>query len=166
MIEVIDLGVISFREAWEQQDGRQNCAADWVSSPETIRADHIDIIPTNRGGRITYHGPGQIVGYLICDIQSYSLGVRGFVRAIEEILILTAADYGISAHRDDNNPGVTSLEKILGQVPPRQTVIAKLLQHTGEILHTRLKYASSGRGNIPRREPNPPRELSDEYKRP
>ncbi len=153
------------------------------------------------------------MGYLICDIQSYSLGVRGFVRAIEEILILTAADYGISAHRDDNNPGVwvqtdklaaiglhisngvtqhgfafnlnpklndyrhivacglpnhgvTSLEKILGQVPPRQTVIAKLLQHTGEILHTRLKYASSGRGNIPRREPNPPRELSDEYKRP
>lgn len=86
--------------------GRQDVAADWRLAHDDIRARGIDIISTNRGGRITYHGPGQLVGYFICDLKARHVGVADFVRWIEDGLIAVVSRYGIAANRDDAYPGV------------------------------------------------------------
>lgn len=86
--------------------GRQDVTADWLLSPKEIRARGIDIIATNRGGRITYHGPGQLVGYFICDLRSSGISVPGFVHWIEAGLISVLAQYDITASRDSEHPGV------------------------------------------------------------
>lgn len=86
--------------------GKRDSGEDFCSPPEEIAADGIDVIKTNRGGRVTYHGPGQLVGYFICSLESLGMGVKDFVRAIEEASIRTLADFGIRAHRDKEHPGV------------------------------------------------------------
>lgn len=86
--------------------GRQDVAADWLKSHDEIRACGIDIIATNRGGRITYHGPGQLVGYFICDLNARHVGVADFVRWMENGIIEVVSRYGITAHLDTAHPGV------------------------------------------------------------
>lgn len=86
--------------------GRQDVAADWRLTPDDIRSRGIDIVSTNRGGRITYHGPGQLVGYFICDLNARHVGVADFVRWIEEGLMAVVARYGIESHLDKAHPGV------------------------------------------------------------
>lgn len=86
--------------------GRQDVATDWLLTHDDIRSRGIEIIATNRGGRITYHGPGQLVGYFICDLKARHVGVADFVRWIEEGLIAVASQYGINAHLDKAHPGV------------------------------------------------------------
>lgn len=86
--------------------GRKECRDDFLTSEEAIRAEGIAIVKTNRGGRVTYHGPGQLVGYCICSLAEMGLGVKEFVSAVEEILIRTAARFGVTATRDAEHPGV------------------------------------------------------------
>ncbi|MFV2060958.1 MAG: lipoyl(octanoyl) transferase LipB [Gammaproteobacteria bacterium] len=75
--------------------------------PEHIISDtSIPIIKTDRGGQVTYHGPGQIVIYLLIDIKRRELGIRNLVRLIEQAIIDLLNNYGISAHGDVNAPGV------------------------------------------------------------
>ena len=66
----------------------------------------IPLIKTDRGGQITYHGPGQLVVYLLKDLRRRDYGVRDMVRRIEQAIIDTLADYGIEARGDVNAPGV------------------------------------------------------------
>lgn len=61
---------------------------------------------TNRGGDITYHGPGQIVGYPILDLDNFFTDIHKYLRLLEEAVILTLKDYGISAGRIDGLTGV------------------------------------------------------------
>ncbi|MCK9612661.1 MAG: lipoyl(octanoyl) transferase LipB [Bacteroidales bacterium] len=61
---------------------------------------------TNRGGDITYHGPGQIVGYPILDLEQFNMGVKTYVHAIEESIILTLSEYNIAAGRLEGATGV------------------------------------------------------------
>lgn len=71
-----------------------------------LQANDATFVETNRGGDITYHGPGQIVGYPIFDILSMDLGVRDYIEKLEEAVILTIAEYGIEATRLEGATGV------------------------------------------------------------
>ncbi len=75
--------------------------------PEHILgAGDIPVIQTDRGGQVTYHGPGQIVAYLLLDLNRRRLGVRRLVELIEKSVIGLLADYGITARGDRAAPGV------------------------------------------------------------
>ena len=60
----------------------------------------------NRGGDITYHGPGQIVGYPILDLENFFTDIHKYLRLLEEVIILTLADYGLKAERSKGETGV------------------------------------------------------------
>ena len=85
--------------------GKRDCLEDFLSSEEEIRAAGIEIVRVDRGGRLTYHGPGQLVAYFIFDVTSYG-GIKQFVRLIEDVLIGVCADAAIEAGRDPEHPGV------------------------------------------------------------
>jgi lipoate-protein ligase B len=77
-----------------------------LASQDELEDQGISLCETNRGGDITYHGPGQIVGYPIMNLKDHGKDLHKYIRNIEEILISVLVDYGISAHRDKANPGV------------------------------------------------------------
>ena len=67
---------------------------------------NVPLVRTNRGGDITYHGPGQIVGYPIFDLDTFHLGLKDYIYKVEEAVILTLAHYGIRATRLEHATGV------------------------------------------------------------
>ena len=77
-----------------------------LASPEELKEKGISLCKTNRGGDITYHGPGQLVGYPIMDLKEHGKDLHKYIRNIEEMIIKLLRDYDILAHRDKNNPGV------------------------------------------------------------
>ncbi len=74
--------------------------------PERMQEEGISYFPINRGGDITYHGPGQIVGYPILDLDDFFTDIHKYLRLLEEMVILSLADFGISASRSAGETGV------------------------------------------------------------
>jgi len=122
---VRELGRQPFKRVWPAMesytDARGDDAADelWLvehdpvftlgqaGKPEhVLAAGNIPVVRTNRGGQVTYHGPGQLVAYPLVDLRRLNIGVREFVCRIEQALIDTLAHWRIVAVRKDGAPGV------------------------------------------------------------
>lgn len=128
-----DLGTIGYREALDLQHqlvvdrregripdtllllehppvitmGKSAIAEHVVASPNKLASAGVETVWVERGGETTYHGPGQIVGYVIVDLSVYLRSVKKFVYLIEELFVDTLLrHYDIQTHRDENHTGV------------------------------------------------------------
>lgn len=95
-----------------KRGGRENL----VVSEEFLQEKRIRIVQTDRGGNITYHGPGQAVLYPVVNLERAKIGVADFVYGLEEIMKKTAAEFGIAANRDPKDHGVWVKNKKIGSV--------------------------------------------------
>jgi lipoyl(octanoyl) transferase len=86
--------------------GRNGHHENLLASAEILERAGISFFPTDRGGDVTYHGPGQLVAYPILDLREWKRDVGAFVRAVEQTIIDTLADYGIAAGRIPKLTGV------------------------------------------------------------
>src|SRR5262245_10948525 len=90
-----------------------------LATPEALAARGIEVFETGRGGDITYHGPGQVVGYPIVNLKPDRCDVHRYVRDLEEVLIRVAGDYGIQAGRIEGLTGVWVGEEKLAAIGVR-----------------------------------------------
>jgi lipoyl(octanoyl) transferase len=86
--------------------GRNGQMKNLLASEEILARTGIEFYPADRGGDVTYHGPGQLVGYPILDLREWHRDVGAYVRAVEQVLIDTLADYDIVAERIAKLTGV------------------------------------------------------------
>lgn len=77
-----------------------------LASKAELQQENVEVFQIDRGGDITYHGPGQLVAYPILDLQDYYLDVHRYLRDLEEVIILTLGEYGITSERDPRYTGV------------------------------------------------------------
>jgi lipoate-protein ligase B len=139
----VDLPTMEYKEAWDLQAkivaarkdriietniilflehppvftlGRRGGLNNLTVSEAFLEKEGIPIIQVERGGDITFHGPGQLVIYPIIDLRAARLGVVDYVTALEEVMIRTAADWGIKAERNPRNRGVWVRNNKLGSI--------------------------------------------------
>jgi lipoyl(octanoyl) transferase len=129
---LVDLGLIPYLAAWELQQqlvearkadaipdvlllcehphvitlGRNGKREHLHAGDRLLARMSVEFHSTNRGGDITYHGPGQIVGYPILDLVRHRRDVRWYVAQLEEVMIRTSADFGVAARRLEGRHGV------------------------------------------------------------
>jgi lipoyl(octanoyl) transferase len=129
---VIDLGFIGYAEAFALQQrlvaarkdgviedvlllcehphvitmGRNGRREHLLASDRVLQQKNVEFHPTDRGGDITYHGPGQIVGYPILNLAAIRRDVGWYVRMLEETMIRATADFGITAGREPGKTGI------------------------------------------------------------
>jgi lipoate-protein ligase B len=128
-----DLGLMRYREAWAIQEeahaavleggeeqllllehhpvitlGRraQDSARNLLASPERLVEMGVELIESDRGGDITFHGPGQLVAYPILNLTARRISPGGYVHKLEDVVIATLADFGVQASKDPAAPGV------------------------------------------------------------
>ncbi|MHB8337779.1 MAG: lipoyl(octanoyl) transferase LipB [Ignavibacteriaceae bacterium] len=131
-INICDLGFIDYKEAWNLQKeilqlrhenkiedvffllehpntytlGKTADKAHLIGSIDYLNDNNISVYDIDRGGDITYHGPGQIVGYPIIDLNLWYRDTHKYLRALEEVIIKTCAHYGLEGIRDSKYTGV------------------------------------------------------------
>ncbi|HET8679064.1 MAG TPA: lipoyl(octanoyl) transferase LipB [bacterium] len=86
--------------------GRSGKRSNLLGSPDALIAQGIEVFDIERGGDVTYHGPGQMVGYPILDLRALNEDIVRFMRALEGSVIATLEDFGITASRERGFPGV------------------------------------------------------------
>ncbi|MEM7098470.1 MAG: lipoyl(octanoyl) transferase LipB [Pseudomonadota bacterium] len=124
-VVIKDLGVTDYQPVFESMqaftESRDQDTLDevWLTEHRPVftqgqagKAEHvlapgdIPVVQTDRGGQVTYHGPGQITAYLLFDLRRRKLGVRDLVTGIEQSMVATTARYGIDAQPRADAPGV------------------------------------------------------------
>jgi lipoate-protein ligase B len=90
--------------------GRNGHHENLLAGPELLARSGIELFETDRGGDVTYHGPGQIVGYPILDLREWKRDVHLYVRAIEQVVIDALAGFGIESWREAGATGVWTRE--------------------------------------------------------
>ncbi len=129
---IIDLGLIDYQKAWDLQHqlwskrvedelpdlllilehphvitlGRRGNRSHLIASPEVLEAMKIPIFHVERGGDVTYHGPGQMVVYSILDLKEYGYRLIRYIGQLEEVILCVLKDFGIEGRRDPLNRGV------------------------------------------------------------
>jgi lipoyl(octanoyl) transferase len=86
--------------------GKSGDHTNLLLSEEQLQKKNASFYKINRGGDITYHGPGQIVGYPILDLDNFFTDIHKYLRLLEEMVILTLSEYGIKAERSPGETGV------------------------------------------------------------
>jgi lipoic acid synthetase len=139
---VIDIGLIDYREAWDFQRevvaakvksdltdvlillehtpvitlGRKGNRQHILASPEVLTTEGIQVYQVERGGEVTYHGPGQIVGYPILNLRNWRRDVSRYIFNLEEVLIRALGDFGIEGTRNRLNRGVWVGDSKIGSI--------------------------------------------------
>jgi len=129
---VVDLGRTKYADAWALQQrvfdarlahalpdvllltehdhvytvGKGGDANHILANDAELREKNIDLFAIDRGGDVTYHGPGQLVGYPILDLNNYYLDIHRYLRDIEEVLIATLGSFGVASGRSEGYTGV------------------------------------------------------------
>ena len=96
--------------------GRSHPEPNLRVNDEVVREHGIEVVQTERGGDITYHGPGQLVAYGIIDLRAWGLGVVDYVTALEETMISVLADWGVWGDRREDARGVWVEGRKIGSV--------------------------------------------------
>lgn len=96
--------------------GKRGGRESLTVAEEFITSRGVDIIQTERGGDITYHGPGQLVVYPIVHLHQAGLSVKNYVALLEEAMILAAADFSVTAQRDARNRGIWVGDNKIGSI--------------------------------------------------
>jgi lipoyl(octanoyl) transferase len=91
--------------------GRRSTPAELPMGEDWYRAQGIEVLDTDRGGRVTYHGPGQVVGYPIVSLRPYRDDVHDYIRRMERVVISVLASYGIEAGPIEGLTGVWTAER-------------------------------------------------------
>ena len=117
--------------------GRNASQKNLLASSEVLKRRGVELFESNRGGDVTFHGPGQLVGYPIFDLRGFSprLGAVEFVRRVEEALIRTCGDLGIPSERICGLTGVWTQGSASIDQPPDShidTRCSKMSEHTGQ----------------------------------
>ena len=124
-LRVRELGRLPYQPAWQamqrftNERGPDTPDEIWLLEHEPVftqgqagKAEHllmpgdIPVVQADRGGQVTYHGPGQLIAYLLLDVRRSGLGVRELVSRMEASLVALLAEYGIAAHAKPDAPGV------------------------------------------------------------
>ena len=77
-----------------------------LATESELEEGGVDVFQIDRGGDITYHGPGQVVGYPIIDLQDYKTDLHWYLRSLEEVIILAIRDFGLEGNREEGMTGV------------------------------------------------------------
>ncbi len=86
--------------------GRNGKREHLLVSESVLRQRNVEFYESSRGGDVTYHGPGQLVGYPILQLGAIRKDVVWYVRMLEEVMIRTSAEFGVSAHREEGKTGI------------------------------------------------------------
>jgi lipoyl(octanoyl) transferase len=129
---VHDLGALGYRDAWALQEAahahvlaggaervllvehppvitfgrRPGVDRNVVASAGELAARGVEVVPSDRGGDVTFHGPGQLVAYPIVRLIDHGLSVGGYVRALERAVVATLDEFGIAGRKDESAVGV------------------------------------------------------------
>jgi lipoyl(octanoyl) transferase len=86
--------------------GKSGTLKNLLARPEYLKQHQIDLVEIDRGGDITFHGPGQLVGYPVLDLSSFKKDVHWYLRMLEEVIIRTLKTFGLTAGRAEGLTGV------------------------------------------------------------
>jgi lipoyl(octanoyl) transferase len=137
MLHVVDTGLMAYRPAWDLQlklheqvlageypagvlmlvehlpvitiGRRADAQNHLLASPKMLGARGVEVVETDRGGDITFHGPGQLVAYPIIPLNTYNFNLHSYMRFLEEAVIQTLAKFGVEAIRDPSPKPATGV---------------------------------------------------------